>query len=327
MLEMTLERLEGFIPPSNRVIITHRDQAESTMKIVEGQCAEVISEPAAMQTTSALALGAFVVDDLHKRYTENSSNLPIMISLHADHVIENIETFKAALCDALVLAEKDKLCLIGVKPSRPDIGFGYIEKGDAIPETRGFSVTSFREKPDLRTAKSYVSNGSFFWNSGLFIWKTQKLVEEIKRYLPRTITELENARDQLGPLVSSSAEDLSPFYSKLQKIAIDHAVLEVSENVVMVEADIGWQDVGTWSALDHAFEADENGNLIFTDSIAIDCKNTTIDGDGPLVAALGLHDLIVVSMKDATLVAPKERAHDVKLFVEKLIAAKREDLY
>jgi mannose-1-phosphate guanylyltransferase len=331
MIEITLDRLEGFIAPENRIIVTHKDQAELTRKIVGDKCQTIISEPEARQTTAALALGAIAVDEIHDENIKSgkisNSNSPVMISLHADHIIKDVETFKNSLRESVKLAELDKLCLLGITPTRPDTGFGYLEKGSKIDSTEGYLVNSFREKPNLRTAKSFLANDNFFWNAGLFIWKTELILSEIKTYLPKTTDELSKAKEELGQISKSSPDKLAPYYEKLQKIAIDHAVLEVSEKVSMVEADIGWQDVGTWSALDHAFKADENGNLIFTNAIAIDCKNTTIDGEGPLIAALGLHDLVIVGMKDAILVAPKERSQDVKLFVEKLKSKKLDNLY
>jgi mannose-1-phosphate guanylyltransferase len=324
MLEFTLDRLEGFIAKENRLIITHKAQAEKTREIVGDLCPVIIAEPEARQTTAALATAAMAVEELHKKRGLTGS--AIMISLHADHVIKKLDVFKQVLVNAVALAEKDKLCLLGITPTRPDTGFGYLEKGEAISGTNGFGVNSFREKPDLRTAKAFLAKRNFFWNAGLFVWKTSKILSEIKHFLPETIEQLSKASEANGGILASDAEKLAPYYSKLQKIAIDHAVLEVSEDVTMVEADIDWQDVGTWSALDQAFSPDENGNLIFTDAMAIDCKNTTIDGDGPMIAALGLHDFVVVGMKDAVLVAPKERAQDVKLFVERLKKEKRENL-
>ncbi|MDB2447119.1 sugar phosphate nucleotidyltransferase [bacterium] len=325
MIEITLERLSGFIDPENRIIVTHKDQAELTRKIVGDTCPNVLAEPEARQTTAALALGAIAVEELHAK--RGIKEKPVMISLHADHVIKKVDAFKQALTDAVVLAEQDKLCLLGITPTRPDTGFGYLEKGSAIKDSNGFTVNSFREKPDLRTAKGFLAKKNFFWNAGLFIWRTEKILSEIKHFLPQTTEALGSAKEAIGGLLNSTPEQLDPYYSKLQKIAIDHAILEVSADVSVVEADIDWQDVGTWSALDQTFTADENGNLIFTDAIAIDCNNTTIDGDGPLIAALGLHDLIIVGMKDAVMVAPKERAQDVKLFVDKLKKDKREELY
>lgn len=324
MIEITLDRLEGFIPRENRIIVTNKEQAENTKAIVGDLCPIIIAEPEARQTTAALTLAALAVEELHEK--RGLQGEPIMISLHADHVIKKVDVFKDALRGSIDLAKLDKLCLLGITPTRPDTGFGYIERGENIEGTKGFKVSSFREKPNLRTAKSFLAKKNFFWNAGLFIWKTKKILSEVSTYLPKTIEEFLKAKERLGTLLEAKPEELAPFYEKLQKVAIDNAVLEVSSDVSAIEADIDWQDVGTWSALDQTFTADENGNLIFADALAIDCVNTTIDGDGPLIAALGLHDLVVVGMKDAVLVAPKERSQDVKMFVDKLKELGREDL-
>lgn len=331
MLEITLDRLDGFIPPENRLIVTHVDQWELTSQLVGDRVARIVSEPEARQTAAALTFGTLAVNELHEQSVKDKSftgEAPVMISLHADHVIRDVEGFRAALSEAVsVASSQDKLCLVGIKPTRPDTGFGYIEIGAPLKDTQSYCVESFREKPDLRTAKEFLAKGTFLWNAGLFVWKTDVILDELRRFLPATYEVFEDIKSRHGSVLQASSQDLSTHYRKLQKIAIDHAVLEVSDHVAVTQADIGWQDVGTWSALDEAFKADENGNLVFTDATLIDCRNTTVDGNGPYVAALGLHDLVVVAMNDAVLVAPKERSQEVKLFVESLKEEGRETLY
>lgn len=371
MIEITLERLDGFVEPRNRLIITHADQIRLTREIVGAQCGHIIAEPEARQTTAALTLAALAIDELQaKRGDERPA---VMISLHADHMIGKLAEFKSVLRRAVEVASNDLICLLGVTASRPDTGFGYIEKSsnlvdsgqgslqspressqqepragsetnsetnseksteknsetDLLLAPHAFMVKSFREKPDLATAKEFIATGNFYWNAGLFVWKTDKLLDEISKFMPVTLEALKDAQRTHTSLLNIHPEKLQHFYSRVPKVAIDHAVLELSHDVAVVEADIAWQDVGTWAALDEAFGSgsDTNGNLIFTDAEAIDCRNMIIDGDGPFVAALGLDDLVIVAMKDAVLVAPKDRSQDVKLFVDKLKGIKREDLY
>lgn len=324
MIEITLDRLDGFVPEENRILITHKSQKASTQRIVGERCHKVIAEPEARQTAAALSFGAFCVEEVHAE--RDSEVMPIMISLHADHIIKKVDEFKDCLQRAVRLAEKDFLCLLGITPSRPETGFGYIEKGESITGSHGFHVKSFREKPDKETAEEFINRKDFFWNSGLFVWRTKKILDEIKLYLPATFNNFLDVKERLGTLSECSPEDIADNYSKLQSIAIDNGILEVSKDVAMVEADIDWQDVGTWSALDQSFRPDKDGNLIFTDAMTIDCQNIIVDGDGPLIATLGLKDMVIVGMKDAVLVAPKERSQEVKLFVERLKENQREDL-
>lgn len=326
MLELTLQRLDGFIPAERRIIVTHRDQIDQTRAIVGDLCPRILAEPEARNTASALALAAVDIEASHR-----GEKPPIMVSLHADHIIAKLAAFKEAIEKAITAAESSAICLMGVVPSYPETGYGYIERGQAFAGlSHTFKVESFREKPDLETAKSYLAKGGFYWNAGIFVWQNAVLLDELHKQLPVIVDSLrelvQNSANPEQGIPAVPALRLQETYSHLPKISIDHAVLEVSENVVTVEADIGWKDVGSWDALSECFPTDKDGNLVYGDALMIDCHDTTVDSDGAFVATIGLSDMIVVSAHGSILVCPKSKAQDVKLVVEALKKKDRADL-
>lgn len=322
MLEITLARLDDFIPPERRLIVTHCDQIEDTKKIAGDHCSWYLSEPEARNTANALTLAALEVNARHK------DNTPaIMVSLHADHVIKDIEAFRKSISDGVKVAQDDKLTLLGIVPEYAETGYGYIEKGEQLKKLPGHLVKSFREKPDRNTAEAYIKSNNFLWNAGIFIWKTDVLLNEIKDKLPPAFTKLKGLLEeqQLDSFASVPFSKLAETYGELAKISIDNAILETSKEVAVVDADIGWQDVGSWDAIAKCFETDTDGNLLYGDVISIDNQNLTVDTDGPMIACIGLKDLVVVSAKGAVLVCPPDRAQDVRKVVEKLKEANRHE--
>jgi mannose-1-phosphate guanylyltransferase len=323
MIEITLDRLDNFIPPERRIIVTHQDQIEKTKEITGRKCGHFLAEPEARNTANALALAALHIRAIHK-----GNNPPVMISLHADHIIEKVDGFLAALEKSVTLARQGFLTLVGIVPEYPETGYGYIERGETFPDVAGGArVASFREKPELPLAQEYVKSGKFYWNAGMFVWKIDTIIAELNAVLKPTIDRL------AGLLAGSSAgfDQVSPakladVYGSLPKISIDHAVLEVSKNVAVVGADIGWQDVGSWDALSRTFAPDQNGNLMIGDGCLIDSVNTTVDTDGPFVAALGVSNHVIVHANGAILVCPKDKAQDVKLIVDWLKEKGRKNL-
>lgn len=312
MIEKTLARLDKWIPPERRLVVTHSDQVRGTEAIIKSRCPLILGEPIAKNTAPALMIAALEIMKIHK-----GQKAPVMISLHADHLIKNESRFRETISSAVELAEQGQLTLIGIKPEYPETGYGYIEIGepDAVVK-EGYRVASFREKPDFKTASNFVESGKFLWNSGLFVWQVPRIIEELSWALKGPLESMQKIFSQYGRFQSIPKSVIADAYGKMPKISIDHAVLETSKRVSVVSADMGWQDVGSWSALELAFSADQNGNLVFGDGCAIDTKKTTIDSDGPFIATLGVSDLIVVASMGAVLVCPKTRAQDVKEIVQ-----------
>jgi mannose-1-phosphate guanylyltransferase len=312
MIELTLDRLTDFVPPERRLIVTHKDQIPLTREIVGSKCPLLIAEPEAKNTANALALAAIEIAHQHK-----GPGAPVMISLHADHLIRDEDGFRRTLEKAVKVAREGFLTLLGVVPEYPETGYGYIERGNALSTVPGgYRVASFREKPELAVAEEFVRSKKFYWNAGLFVWRVDVIIEELRKSLPNTVTALESLIKAHGSFASCPPEKLAEVYRSLPKISIDHAVLEVSQNVAVVETDIGWQDIGSWSALAKAFGADELGNRLDGEGCMIDTTGTTVDSDGPFVATVGVKDLIVVASGGAILVCPKSRDQDVKKVVE-----------
>lgn len=322
MIEATLRRLDGLIPTERRIVVTHKDQVPKTREIVGTLASRIIGEPDARNTANALGLAALEIQAMAPK-----GSRPVMISLHADHVIQNVESFRESLKKATFLARQGLLTLIGVVPDSPQTGFGYIEKGapiDGGPDL--FKVHSFREKPDLETAKKFIATKNFFWNTGYFIWQTSTILEELERTLPVTVSLLKECLGAKASFQDVSPAALQSAYQQLPKISVDHAILETSKRVALVTANFGWQDIGSWSGLTSAFPGDDQGNLVFGNACLIDSTGTTIDSDGPLVAALGLKDMVVVAHAGAILVCPKSKDQDVKQIVEWLKTHGRSDL-
>jgi mannose-1-phosphate guanylyltransferase len=334
MLEITLDRFAPLVAPSRRMIVTHREQLAATRKTAGKKCPLLIPEPEARNTAPALALAALAIEKACGG-EDSTTEEPVMISMHADHVITDIENFNEVIQRAVTIARTGRLTLLGVVPDYPETGYGYIERGHALHlrplEERGYGyeVAGFREKPDYKTASRYVASGDFLWNSGLFVFPVRTLLRELDRSIPGDMKKLRSClRKTVRPGQNPFDEArLARVYPRLTKISIDEAVLEKSREIAVVDATFGWQDIGSWDALGKAFPpSDETGNLVYGEAVLIDTENSTIDSDGPLVAAIGLKDMIVVHHKGAILVCPKDRAQDVKLVVETLKAAKRTEL-
>lgn len=325
MLQTTLKRLDGFVPVERRMIVTHRDQISGTRASVQDACPIILAEPEAKNTANALALAALEIKARHR-----GPKSPVMISLHADHVITKPDVFRECIQQGVAVAEKGFLTLMGIVPNYPETGYGYIEVGQPLSpgENVGFRVKSFREKPELKLAQQYLNTGNFLWNSGMFIWKVDTILNELKERLPVAVDKLSTLLNQSGgqSFFDVRPDDLAKTYGELPKIAIDNAVLEVSKNVAVIKADIGWQDVGSWNALNQCFSTDALGNYRQGDVMLIDTKNSTIDSDGPFVACIGLENMVVVAAKGAVLVCPQSRAQDVKMIVEQLKEQKRHTL-
>lgn len=317
MLETTLGRLDGLIPKERRVIVTHVDQVDSTKQIAQGACDHFLAEPEARDTANALAMASLYIKKI-------AGKDALLVSLHADAVITRVDVFRETVQQLLNNARNGYISLLGVLPLYPETGYGYIEKGKEIHGGHALHVASFREKPDLETAEFYLASGNYCWNAGIFAWKNSVLIDELSLRLPNSIQLLNSYFES-----SDSSRDfnaLKYIYNKLPKISIDHAVLEVSDNIAVIEADIGWQDIGSWDALSRCFDTDSEGNLFYGDVLAIDTKNTTVDTDGAFVACVGLEDVAVVSSKGAILVCPKGRAQEVKSVVARLKDQGRSEL-
>jgi mannose-1-phosphate guanylyltransferase len=325
LFQATVERLRPMISPERILVVTVQDQAD----LLRAQAQEIptenfLIEPSPRGTASVIGLAAV---ELIKRDPGAT-----MACLPADHFIRRDELFRDALQSASVLAERDYLVTLGVSPSGPETGYGYIEKGaslDVEGSIDAWQVQSFKEKPDVGLAGEYVLSGHYLWNAGIFVWKCRVILEEIARYMPdlsRALSEIEQADGDFMPAVESVWPGLRPE-------TIDYGVMEKAEHVAMLDVGaIGWFDVGSWDRLFDLLKADTDGNVVVCERAElIDTKSSLVyqlrvpDAER-IVALVGVEDLIVVDAGDAILVTSRGEAQRVRELVG-ILKANHEDGY
>ncbi len=305
LVRETIERLSPLLPPERVFIITGEAQADAVAKAAEILPPEnIISEPVGRDTAPCVGLAATFLE-----WRDPGS---IFCCLPADHFIGDIGRFHAALEHSRDLAAGDKLVTLGVPPTRPETGYGYIQAD-------GERVVSFHEKPDEAKAREFMAAGDYFWNSGIFVWKSATILKEIGAHLPEHGARLKTIGEALG--TNSLPDVLAREFGKMTRISIDYGVMEKAKSVAMVRADFGWDDLGSWISAASYREKDGDGNVVEGSTAAVDTKDSIIfSEDNHLVATLGVEDLVVVHTKDATLICPKDRAADLKKLIEAMRA-------
>jgi mannose-1-phosphate guanylyltransferase/mannose-6-phosphate isomerase len=320
LLRQTIKRLDGLIPLDNVWIITTESLAQDIRLHLRplGKDAErirFIIEPSGRNTAPAIALAAIILNKL--------SADPVMVVMPSDHIVKDIEKFKDKLRSAVEAAKDGYLVTFGIKPTRPETVYGYIRSGHPFKGSSGmiFHAEGFFEKPDLKTAEAFLREGSFYWNSGIFVWKASKILDEIENYLPSLFRQLKKT-DELDDM---SSEAFKKIYSSLESISIDHGVMEKSRDVLVIPADFGWYDLGNWTSLGDVLERDGRGNILQGNPIDIGSENCTVIAGERVLATIGLKDMVVIDTADATLVSSKEMVPEVRKVVETLKRNKREE--
>ena len=269
----------------------------------------IVLEPFARDTAPAVALGAFLAEDD-----------PLLLILAADHVIQDDEAFVRAVRDAVPLAEAGKLVTFGVSPSSPHTGYGYIKRGEI--QGNGFVVEKFEEKPSSALAEEYISSGDFYWNSGIFLFRASRYLEELRRFRPKIYEACKSSIDQIERdldflRANTEAMETCPIES------IDYAVMENTSDAVVVPLSAGWSDIGSWDSLWEISEKNSNGNVLRGDVITYNTTNSYVRSDEKLVTVIGADSLIVTATKDAVMIANKDEVQDVKEVVGLLKQATR----
>ncbi len=322
MIQNTLDRMTPVIPPDNTWVITNENHALETCRQLKpmGFCpSRLIAEPVGRNTAAAIGYSARILSESDPDAT--------MAVFPADHAITTLEAFCELLQRAKTVAKKGHLVTLGIKPLAPETGYGYIKQGQAL-EDGAFKVDRFVEKPDQQTAETYLKESGYYWNSGMFVWKVSTLLNEIKIHLPELHAQLDalatNTFEAKGQypyrMLNESGRNI---FSSLKSISIDYGLMEKSNNTAVLPANIGWNDVGAWTALADVSVKDSRGNVIAGNVIAVDNSESIIQGGNRLVATLGLKNMIVVDTPDALLVCPKDQAQDVKKIVEQIKLEKR----
>lgn len=306
LLQATCGRLLPRIPPERLAVVTAASQAEVIRLELHRQGLRDVRlwlEPEGKNTAPAVGLAAALMGQ--------GTGADIMAIFPADHFIRDEAAFHRALDQGATLAQAGFLVTFGITPTRPDTGYGYIKAGEPLGEG-GYQALAFTEKPRLPRAQAFLAEGSYYWNSGIFLFRREVFLTAVARHLPEVHQEL------AGVSPDTSFEALAQVYRRLPSISLDHGIMEKADNVAVVPVDLGWSDVGSWSAFHDLCKPDAEGNVIQGRVLDLDSQNSLIFSQDRLVATIGLQDMIVVDTADATLVCPRERVQEVKDLVAEL---------
>ncbi len=322
MLQATALRLApvgtGNVTYAAPLIVCNREHGNvvaGQLRAIGVEPAEIVLEPEGRNTAPAVTLAALMLAEQDPRAT--------LLVLPSDHVIQNIAAFHEAVAAAAVAAAEGYLVTFGIPPHAPETGFGYVRRGKALVGAPGaYSVARFVEKPDRKTAEKFLKSGKYSWNSGMFVLPAAAFLEEVERHAPDVLHACRDA-------IAGGGRDGEWFrpgedgFARAPAVSVDHAVMEHTGRAAVVAADMGWSDIGSWSALWRVSSRDEDGNVIAGDVARAGTTNSYLRSDGPLIAAVGLDGFAVVASRDAVLVAPLDHTQGVGAVVEALAAAGR----
>ncbi len=318
LIQQTVDRLKPLLAPEQIWILTNEYlRAEIVKQLPEVPKKQILAEPAQRNTAPAIGLAAHILQSIDPD--------AVMGVFPADHVIGKARDYIKLVRPAFKAAAEGKIVVLGIEPRWAETGYGYIEFEEAPRAGRRAPVKSFREKPDAKTAEGFLKAGNFYWNAGMFFWKTSVLLDALRSFLPKTATLIAGlpafSHRQFGARMAE-------VFPRCENISIDYAVLEKAQNVVGIPAgDIGWNDVGSWNAVYELQNRDANGNALLADALLVDSGGNYVDAaKSKLIALLGVHDLIVVDTPDALLIADRSRAQQVGELVKQLEKQKRDNL-
>ncbi|MBC3216079.1 mannose-1-phosphate guanylyltransferase/mannose-6-phosphate isomerase [Serratia fonticola] len=318
MLQETLKRLDG-VGVSEPVVICnedHRFMVAEQLRQIDMLSHNIILEPVGRNTAPAIALAAL--------NAIAQGNDPIMLVLAADHIINDVEAFHRAIDLALPHAAAKSLVTFGIVPTGPETGYGYIQRGECKNGSVAAPVQRFVEKPDSETAQSYIETGEYYWNSGMFMFRAKRYLEELEKFRPDILAACRDALDNTECDKNFINVDRDAF-SACPDDSVDYAVMEKTHDAVVIPLDAGWSDVGSWSALWEVSKKDSAGNALTGDTFLYDSRDCYINTDEKLVAAVGVENLVIVNTKDAVLVVDRSKVQDVKKIVEHLKKNKRSE--
>lgn len=320
MFQHTVERLSPLFSPERVFVITGAEHvAVLAEQVEELPRKNFIIEPEGRGTAPAIGLAA-----LHLRRKDPNA---VMAVLTADHFITQREAFRKSLSTAQLAAQQGHLVTLGIKPTEPSTGFGYIQQADLITELEGqaiYQVARFTEKPCLEEAQRMFASNEYSWNSGMFIWRVDKILAEFNRQMPDFYEQLMLVDQVLG--TPKYVNVLSQIWPEVSKETIDYGIMEAAQNLAVIPVDIGWTDIGSWGSLYSLLPADEHGNIHVGETISLDSRNTLVLGSKRLIAAIGLEDIIIVDTEDALLVCARGHEQDVKTIVKCLKEQKKNRL-
>jgi mannose-1-phosphate guanylyltransferase len=303
MIQLAFDRLLPLVSPENIYVVTNENYKSLTQEQLPNMPAEnILCEPMGRNTAPCIAFAAAVISAKH----EDS----VMLVLPSDHMISDENLFFETLKKAVSVAESgENLVTIGIAPTKPETGYGYINFS-------GDRVLRFVEKPALSLAKEYLASGDYLWNSGMFIWKTSTIISNIERFLPAVYQGFLKIRESVG--AASFTDTLKSCFENFESVSVDYGIMEKADNIYAIRGDFGWNDVGSWTAIDDICDKNEHGNIVKGDAVTVNTRDSIIIGGKKLIATVGIDNIIVVDTDDAILICAKECAQDVKKVVEKL---------
>ncbi len=310
LIQLTVERVLPLVAIEDIYISTNSNY----VSIIKEQLPDIpeeniLCEPVGRNTAPCIGLGSIAV--------ANKYEDAVMYVLPSDHLIKYDELFRNVLLDATEIAEDgENLVTIGITPTYPETGYGYVKFIYSSPFKRGYKVEQFAEKPDLETAKEYLNEGHYLWNSGMFVWKTSSILSAFNNIMPVLHSGLMEIKTALG----TPSEDaiINRIFPDFPSISIDYGIMEKSSNIYTIPGNFGWDDVGSWNAMERTFTPDANDNIISGKILSIDTEHCIIQGDKKLIACVGLEDLVIVDTDDAMLICSKEHTSDIRKVIEKL---------
>ncbi|HXZ37147.1 MAG TPA: mannose-1-phosphate guanylyltransferase [Thermodesulfobacteriota bacterium] len=320
MIRETVDRVQPLVPRERILIVTSRSQARQLHREVDRIPPEnLLLEPEGKNTAPCLGLAAV--------HVQRKNPEAVLIVLPADHYIGAPEKFLRTLRRAAEFASRQNyLITLGITPTGPETGYGYIQKGPVlgrVKETEVFRAKAFREKPALQKAQDYLRRGDFLWNSGMFIWRVGVFLKALEKYLPRLYGDMQELKSSIGK--RGERRVLEKVYSQCPSISVDYGVLEKAPNVALIEARFGWNDVGSWAVLWNLWPKDPAGNVCIQGGergeskvLVLDSSGCLVRGEKSFIAVLGLKDTLVVEAGDAILVCPRSRSQDVRRVLQEL---------
>ena len=324
MLQETIIRLNGLDNLANPIIICnteHRFLVAEQCKQINIKNPTILLEPVGKNTAPAIAAAA--LQSLKHKHKHKHKDEAQLLVLSADHVIQDINAFHEAIKIASRHAQRGKLVTFGIKPTDANTAYGYIKHSKDFNDGT-YKVERFVEKPDLLTAKKYLEKGNYLWNSGMFVFTASRFIEELTLHAPAILKSVRNSVDKALQDLDFIRLD-KVYFESCQSTSIDYALMEKSDNVIVVPLNAEWNDIGSWSALHEIGIKDDNGNVLRGDIIAKDTSNTYINANHHVVATIGIKNLVIVDTPDATFIATHEKAKEVKSIVELLQADRRNE--
>ena len=317
MIQLTIERILPLVDIEDIFIATNKDYKELVKKQLPNLPEEnILCEPVGRNTAPCIGLGAM---HIAKKYED-----ALMLVLPSDHLIKHNSVFVSTLREACRIAEENtNLVTIGITPDYPETGYGYIKFNPNESKGQSFAVDRFVEKPNLEVAKEYLATEEYLWNSGMFVWKTSTILKNMELFMKDIYEGLVRIKDSIG--TEEQEQVLEKEFTAFRSESVDYGIMEKAENIYTIPGAFGWDDVGSWLAVERIRKSNEFGNVVSGNIITVNSKNCIIEGADKLIAVVGLEDLVVVDSEDATLICAKGATADIKKVLENLKICNRDE--